>query len=346
MTAIETKKLKLNSIKNKKPQLKSSKKGTIIGKTVSKESKKNKNHTIEVSSDINIKVSKKKRHKKPAKDDIGDNNEEVESTTTTTEINNVEKSTKHKKIKKKKQKNVTSSNSDSKEIFEENISEETVEKTKKRKKRKSAESDKEMSEENISEETVEKPKKRKKRKLTESDIVDDDDTDNEESPPKKRKKKVKKEDKQESEDPEIKARTVFVGNVPIKCTKKEVKKHFRKYGIIESLRIRGIPPANPKVSKKVAAIKQEFHPERNNFLCYIRYYTFYLNLKSVTNSSFRYVNKEDALKAEAENGALFQGHHIRVHCCQSQAKPDESKAIFIGNLSFGKILKYFLWSIP
>lgn len=52
--------------------------------------------------------------------------------------------------------------------------------------------------------------------------------------------------------------------------------------------------------------------------------------------NFRYKKQEDAAKAEAENGMLFEGHRLRVHCCLYTTKPDETKAIFIGNLSFGK----------
>lgn len=204
------------------------------------------------------------------------------------------------------------------------------------------ETNNEISEEKNSGEIL-KPKKHKKRKLSETDIIDSDATDTEETPQKKKKKKVEKDHKNESEDPEVKARTVFVGNVPLKTTKKNIKKLFRKYGIIESVRIRGIPAANPKLTKRVAAIKQEFHPERNNFLCYIRYKPCFFLIKLYSNIySFRYKNKEDAHKAEAENGVLFEGHHLRVHCCELKTKPDETKAIFIGNLSISKYLKKFL----
>ncbi|XP_060536421.1 RNA-binding protein 34 [Cylas formicarius] len=111
--------------------------------------------------------------------------------------------------------------------------------------------------------------------------------------------------------------TIFIGNVPIDATKSDIKKHFRKYGTIETVRIRGIPVANPQTPKRVAAIKKEFHPDRNTVHAYIRFN-----------------NSEDAKKAEVENGALFKNHHLRVHCCGSKAEHDESKAIFIGNLNF------------
>ncbi|KAJ8923997.1 hypothetical protein NQ315_006773 [Exocentrus adspersus] len=149
-----------------------------------------------------------------------------------------------------------------------------------------------------------------------------------EGTPKKRKankndknaeRRVKYKIKEENrvQDPEVSARTVFVGNVPIAINKKKIKKHFQKYGDIDSVRIRGVPVKDMNTSKKVAAIKKEFNPNRSNVICYIRF-----------------VNKESAVKAEAENGRLLEDHHLRVHSCVSDEKPDESKAIFVGNLSF------------
>lgn len=56
---------------------------------------------------------------------------------------------------------------------------------------------------------------------------------------------------------------------------------------------------------------------------------------------YRFIDKESAIKAEAENGLLFEEHHLRVHSCMSSEKPDETKAIFVGNLSFSKYY-YFI----
>ncbi|KAF7268439.1 hypothetical protein GWI33_018448 [Rhynchophorus ferrugineus] len=112
-------------------------------------------------------------------------------------------------------------------------------------------------------------------------------------------------------------RTIFVGNIPIATKKQHIKRYFRKFGEIESVRFRGIPVADLKTPKKVAAIKKQFHPDRNTLHAYIRF-----------------ANSEDCKKAEAANGCLFKDHHIRVQCCEVAKKYDESKAIFIGNLSF------------
>ncbi|XP_050305789.1 RNA-binding protein 34 [Anthonomus grandis grandis] len=171
------------------------------------------------------------------------------------------------------------------------------------------------------------PKKPKnKRKLNNSEI-DVADSDTEESSPKKPKLSVNeqnaagriknKKNKEIKNSSEYKDRTLFVGNIPITIKKKQIKAHFQKYGPIDTIRIRGIAVADPNTSKKIAAIKKEFHPDRKTVYCFIRFN-----------------NPEDAKKAEAENGALFMEHHIRVNCCESNDKPDESKAIFVGNMPF------------
>lgn len=73
-----------------------------------------------------------------------------------------------------------------------------------------------------------------------------------------------------TENPEENDRTIFVGNVPLNVTKKDLKKVFNKYGPVESIRIRGVPVPNLKTPKKVAAIKKEFHPDRNNVVSFIK----------------------------------------------------------------------------
>ncbi|RZB39440.1 RNA-binding protein 34, partial [Asbolus verrucosus] len=126
--------------------------------------------------------------------------------------------------------------------------------------------------------------------------------------------KVKNEKREE--DPELLSRTVFVGNLPVTLNTKKFKKLFAKYGNIEAVRIRGVPIADPKTSKKVALIKKEFHPERKSFHGYVRF-----------------EKREDAVKATEMNSTIYQDHHLRVCLCDVDDKPDESKAIFIGNLN-------------
>ena len=54
--------------------------------------------------------------------------------------------------------------------------------------------------------------------------------------PKKRKKEKKEPDPREG-------RTVFVGNLPTTCTKKQIKRVFRQYGHVETVRIRSMQVA-------------------------------------------------------------------------------------------------------
>ncbi|KAL1513611.1 hypothetical protein ABEB36_003002 [Hypothenemus hampei] len=177
-----------------------------------------------------------------------------------------------------------------------------------------------------------KAKKRKFQHGTGNTTIKDEPVDskrtelsrNEENAANRIKNKINQETKQSSE---YKDRTVFVGNIPLTATKEAIKKHFRSYGPIHSIRIRGVPVANVKISKRIAALKKDFHPDRRSLLAYIRF-----------------VNASDAKKAEAENGKIFMNHHLRVQFCESDNKIDESKAIFVGNLSF-KAEDEDLWNL-
>ncbi|XP_045459989.1 RNA-binding protein 34 [Harmonia axyridis] len=126
--------------------------------------------------------------------------------------------------------------------------------------------------------------------------------------------KVKKEEL--NNNPEEWTRTIFVGNVPLTATKIKFKKFFNKYGKVESVRFRCPPVKNINSSKKVTVIKGEYHPERSSWISYVKFQT-----------------EEDAKKALEANGEIYKDHHLRVSICKSDEKHDESKAIFIGNLT-------------
>lgn len=100
------------------------------------------------------------------------------------------------------------------------------------------------------------------------------------------KKKVRKQDKDKQADrkrglkatdpqaltssPELDSRTIFVGNLPNTTKLNALRKYFRAFGEIDSLRIRGVTPANPKMPKRVAYMKGAFHPKRSTLQAYIR----------------------------------------------------------------------------
>ncbi|CAH1958676.1 unnamed protein product [Acanthoscelides obtectus] len=187
---------------------------------------------------------------------------------------------------------------------------------------------------NDTNDSTEVPKKKKKKQPSNETVnskkhsakhlngIEDSDDETPDSPVKlshnqKNAERRIKDKKKSEPNPEETAKTIYVGNVPLNTNKKQLKALFQKYGEIESLRFRGIPLADPRTPKRVAAIKKEFHPNRSSLYCYIRFF------------------EEDSAKAaEEENGTLFENHHLRVETCDKKTKPDENKAIFIGNLSF------------
>lgn len=127
-------------------------------------------------------------------------------------------------------------------------------------------------------------------------------------------------------DPAKEARTIFVGNLPFTVTPKVLKKHFRIFGKIDTVRLRGAARPDIKTTKKVAIIKRKFHEERTNIIAYVRF-----------------VSVDDAHKSLAMNGKEFKGKVLRVDMAQSEldkddekvvVERDQSKAVFVGNLSF------------
>ena len=140
---------------------------------------------------------------------------------------------------------------------------------------------------------------------------------------KRLKNKRKREVVLENEDviKEHNTRTIFVGNVPHDITGKKLRKLFDRYGGVESVRLRCPPRADPRVPKKVAVIKRDFHPERSSMHAFIRF-----------------VDAESAHKALVLNGTVFQDHHIRVDMASRKTVHDQKKAVFLGNVPFGKYI--------
>ncbi|NXN05684.1 RBM34 protein, partial [Sylvia borin] len=113
-------------------------------------------------------------------------------------------------------------------------------------------------------------------------------------------------------------RTVFVGNLPVSCTRQVLKSLFKKYGQIQSIRFRSLIPAEDTVSKKVAAIKHKVHPNAKFINAYV-------------------VFKEecDAQKALKENGTeIASGFHIRVDTASKTSSHDSKRSVFLGNLPY------------
>ncbi|NXU81954.1 RBM34 protein, partial [Oreotrochilus melanogaster] len=127
-----------------------------------------------------------------------------------------------------------------------------------------------------------------------------------------------KQRKEKVADEEVSRRTVFVGNLPVSCTVQELKSLFKEYGQIKSIRFRSLIPAEDTVSKKVAAIKHQVHP----------------NAKFV-NAYVVFKQECDAVKALNENGTeIAHGFHIRVDIASKNSSHDNKRSVFLGNLSY------------
>lgn len=141
----------------------------------------------------------------------------------------------------------------------------------------------------------------------------------------KQKKKREKSDLDEEEekpkgvkgkrDTSKDSKTVFVGNLPVNTDKKELHKLFRKFGSIETVRLRCVPRSDTKLPKRAAVILKDFHPERDNICAYVCF-----------------KEEESAQKALKMNGKLVKSFHIRVDMSNHDPKTDFKRSIFVGNL--------------
>ncbi|XP_039281991.1 RNA-binding protein 34 isoform X2 [Nilaparvata lugens] len=112
------------------------------------------------------------------------------------------------------------------------------------------------------------------------------------------------------------ARTIFVGNLPLSVTPRILKYMFAEFGDVESVRI-SCPALTPsQLPRKVALQKREFHSKATNLNGYVKF------------------KKADSVaSALAANGKVYEEHTLRVdHMIQDV--PDWKNAVFVGNLPF------------
>ncbi|XP_028269605.1 RNA-binding protein 34 [Parambassis ranga] len=113
-------------------------------------------------------------------------------------------------------------------------------------------------------------------------------------------------------------RTVFVGNLPISCTKKTMRSIFRDKGSIESIRFRSVVREDPSMSRKVAAIQRKVHPKKQSMNAYVVF-----------------KDEESVIKALERNGMeIEKDFHIRVDRVTDSSSHDHKRSVFVGNLSF------------
>ncbi|KAF4034388.1 RNA recognition motif-containing protein [Phytophthora infestans] len=158
---------------------------------------------------------------------------------------------------------------------------------------------------------------------------------------KKSKKKTTEGDDQAEEEKELtpdelkERRTVFVGNVSLDATQKDIKKHFSVCGQVESVRLRHLPIAgcavgdagNQKLMMKVCANKKILTTAKDNCNAYVTF-----------------VEESSAEAAIKLNGTTLVQMKIRVDRCEPVI--DARRSVFIGNVPFKctdeQIFQFFL----
>lgn len=142
---------------------------------------------------------------------------------------------------------------------------------------------------------------------------EDEESDDEDEVEEPKPKQLSEEEKLEENK-----RTIFVSNVPKDIVIKNVKKIFKEYGEIESMRLRGIVPETPQMSLKAAAITKKMHPKVQTVTLYIKY-----------------KDESMAKKALAMNGKNLGENIVGVDMAISEKK-DPKKAVMVGNLPYSK----------
>ncbi|XP_060882245.1 RNA-binding protein 34 [Labrus mixtus] len=113
-------------------------------------------------------------------------------------------------------------------------------------------------------------------------------------------------------------RTVFVGNLPVGCTKKTLQSLFREKGSIETIRFRSVVREDPSISRKVAVIQRKVHPKKQSINAYVVF-----------------KDEEGVAKALERNGMeIEKDFHIRVDRVTDSSAHDHKRSVFVGNLSF------------
>ncbi|XP_053189705.1 RNA-binding protein 34 [Scomber japonicus] len=123
---------------------------------------------------------------------------------------------------------------------------------------------------------------------------------------------------QKQEEALKKNKTVFVGNLPVSCTKKTLRSLFKDKGSIESIRFRSVAREDPSISRKVAAIQRKVHPKKQSVNAYVVF-----------------KDEEGVMKALERNGMeIEKDFYIRVDRVNDGSSHDHKRSVFVGNLSF------------
>lgn len=181
-------------------------------------------------------------------------------------------------------------------------------------------------------------KERKPKKLVESNNNNDADNDNDNNVTNN---KIKNEDNEHphEEQSEENKRTVFIGNISLDITSKQLKSFMKQYGDIESIRMRSVPLEGSKIDDagNQALVKR------------VSYYKKKLgDQKSSSNAYVIFKKANSVIQAVKATGTLLKERHLRIDTVP--ATPfDYTRTVFLGGLSiyvdeeklrefFGKVL--------
>ncbi|KAG7327345.1 hypothetical protein KOW79_008951 [Hemibagrus wyckioides] len=113
-------------------------------------------------------------------------------------------------------------------------------------------------------------------------------------------------------------RTVFVGNLPVNCTKKDLKKIFKDLGTIESVRFRSVLREDPTMSRRLATIRRQVDAKQASINAYVVF-----------------KEEDGAANALQRNGMeIKKDIYIRVDRVSQHGSHDHKKSIFVGNLPY------------
>lgn len=113
-------------------------------------------------------------------------------------------------------------------------------------------------------------------------------------------------------------RTVFIGNIPASCSKKHVRRLFKAYGQIQSIRLRSVRVASGNMPSKLAKVTHRQLVEGSTFNAYVIF-----------------TSVSDAKSSLVLNGTIFQGRHLRVDLVgKTTTLQDKHRSVFVGNLPF------------
>uniref|UniRef100_A0A3Q3J3B2 RRM domain-containing protein n=1 Tax=Monopterus albus TaxID=43700 RepID=A0A3Q3J3B2_MONAL len=115
-------------------------------------------------------------------------------------------------------------------------------------------------------------------------------------------------------------RTVFVGNLPVSCTKKVVLCFlFRDKGSIESIRFRSVVKTHKRGQLEERLIKsRKIHPKKQSINAYVVF-----------------KDEEAVAKALERNGTEIEDNfHVRVDRVTDSSSHDHKRSVFVGNLPF------------